>query len=72
MAAAWIWCALAYEDERNEQKHGSEHRKSNDDLAFAVLLKSLRSYDLGTFFAAPESWTSQLPSQIVCTCAAFQ
>jgi hypothetical protein len=32
------WCALEYEDERDEQKHGSKPRKSNDDLAFVVLL----------------------------------
>jgi len=45
----WNWCALAYEDERNEREHSSELSKSNNDCAFVVLLlDSLTSYDLNT------------------------
>jgi hypothetical protein len=38
---AWHWCAFEYEDERNEQKHGSKPGKSNDDLAFVFCWMSL-------------------------------
>lgn len=44
----WNWCALAYEDERDEREHSSELCKSKNDCAFVVLLDSLTSYDFKT------------------------
>lgn len=59
--AVWNWCALAYEDERNDREHSSELSKSNHDCAFVVLLDILTSYDLNTCLRNTQELGSQVP-----------